>query len=382
MCSGDALELGERRDRLAAVLGALVVDLEQQGLVGLDDQGSVVHRLVRTVRGVRVFPRREVTADSMGACDPHRSRRRRGCPPGDDLRGRSARRAAEREGRRAGRGQGRVRPPARGRGSAAPSRRPRSCRRRWVPQLGDAEEVLGRPRRRRARAARRPGARAQRARPRPRAEARGRRRSRSSAAPPRPSRRRTSTARVDRAVRDVRARSWSAPWPSGHVGAGLRVDVLRRPVGGPGAGRAGRRRVPSGSSTSAATSCRLGDTIGVGTTGHVHRLLEALDAPGIGADRRRRALPRHLRPGAGQHDGGAARRRHGRRRVGRRPRRLPLRQVAPPATSPPRTSSGRWTAPASRPASTSTRWSRRASGWPGSSAGPRRRNVVRALAGA
>ena len=38
---GRPLELGERRDRLAAVRGALVVDLEQQGLVGLDDQGSV-----------------------------------------------------------------------------------------------------------------------------------------------------------------------------------------------------------------------------------------------------------------------------------------------------------------------------------------------------
>jgi hydroxymethylglutaryl-CoA lyase len=29
----------------------------------------------------------------------------------------------------------------------------------------------------------------------------------------------------------------------------------------------------------------IGDTIGVGTTGHVHRLLEALDARGIGPDR-------------------------------------------------------------------------------------------------
>ena len=35
------LELGERRDRLAAVGGALVVDLEQQRLVALHDQGSV-----------------------------------------------------------------------------------------------------------------------------------------------------------------------------------------------------------------------------------------------------------------------------------------------------------------------------------------------------
>ena len=35
------LELGERRDGLAAVLGPLVVDLEQQGLVGLDDQRTL-----------------------------------------------------------------------------------------------------------------------------------------------------------------------------------------------------------------------------------------------------------------------------------------------------------------------------------------------------
>ena len=49
----------------------------------------------------------------------------------------------------------------------------------------------------------------------------------------------------------------------------------------------------------------LGDTIGVGTTGHVHRLIEALGRP---RDRRRApgsALPRHLRPGADQHPGGA-----------------------------------------------------------------------------
>ena len=40
------LELGERRDRLAAVGGALVVDLEQQGLVALHDQraGSGIHQ--------------------------------------------------------------------------------------------------------------------------------------------------------------------------------------------------------------------------------------------------------------------------------------------------------------------------------------------------
>ena len=40
---GAALELGERGDRLAAGVGLLVVDLEQQRLVRLDDQGAVVH---------------------------------------------------------------------------------------------------------------------------------------------------------------------------------------------------------------------------------------------------------------------------------------------------------------------------------------------------
>ena len=38
-----ALELGERRDGAAALVGVLVVDLEQEGLVGLDDQRSVGH---------------------------------------------------------------------------------------------------------------------------------------------------------------------------------------------------------------------------------------------------------------------------------------------------------------------------------------------------
>ena len=38
-----ALQLGERRDRAAAVPGQLVVDLEQEGLVGLDDQRAVGH---------------------------------------------------------------------------------------------------------------------------------------------------------------------------------------------------------------------------------------------------------------------------------------------------------------------------------------------------
>ena len=41
---GGALELGEGRDRLAGIARARVVDLQQQRLVALDDQGSVVHR--------------------------------------------------------------------------------------------------------------------------------------------------------------------------------------------------------------------------------------------------------------------------------------------------------------------------------------------------
>ena len=40
---GGALELRERRDRLAAVDGQLVVDLEQEGLVRLDDERAVIH---------------------------------------------------------------------------------------------------------------------------------------------------------------------------------------------------------------------------------------------------------------------------------------------------------------------------------------------------
>ena len=70
MCSGDALELGERRDRLAAVVGVLVVDLEQQGLVGLDDQGSVGHSLpsLAVLRGYQC-----PTRDRL---DPNRRHRR------------------------------------------------------------------------------------------------------------------------------------------------------------------------------------------------------------------------------------------------------------------------------------------------------------------
>ena len=41
---GSALQLGERGDRLAALGRTVVVDLQQQGLVALHDQGSAGHR--------------------------------------------------------------------------------------------------------------------------------------------------------------------------------------------------------------------------------------------------------------------------------------------------------------------------------------------------
>ena len=92
----------------------------------------------------------------------------------------------------------------------------------------------------------------------------------------------------------------------------------------------------------------LGDTIGVGTTGHVSRLLERLDDRGHRRGPDRRALPRHLRPGAGQHDDRPAPRGHRRRRLDRRAGRLPLRQERDRATSRPRTSCGPSTGRASQ----------------------------------
>ena len=91
---GRPLELGERRDRLAAVGGALVVDLEQQRLVGLDDEGSVVihgHRSAVIAVGSgrdrpsagRGRPRRwrarSSGRSSSGATGWARCRRRRWC---------------------------------------------------------------------------------------------------------------------------------------------------------------------------------------------------------------------------------------------------------------------------------------------------------------
>ena len=74
------------------------------------------------------------------------------------------------------------------------------------------------------------------------------------------------------------------------------------------------------------TEVSLGDTIGVGTPGQVVALLDLLGVARPAGRRRRRALPRHLRPGARQHPGRAAARGHDRGRQRRRPRRLPLRR--------------------------------------------------------
>ena len=116
----------------------------------------------------------------------------------------------------------------------------------------------------------------------------------------------------------------------------------------------------------------LGDTIGTGTTGHVSRLLDALDASGIGPDR----IGVHFHDTYGQalantHDR-AAPRRHGRRRLHRRARRLPLRQERDrqPRDRGPRLGARRGRrGDRGRPRASS---SRRASGWPATSAALRR----------
>ena len=84
---GRALELGERRDRLAAVGGALVVDLEQQRLVGLDDQGpsssGAAHAVGRRPSAGRGRPRRwrarSSGRSSSAGTGWARCRRRRWC---------------------------------------------------------------------------------------------------------------------------------------------------------------------------------------------------------------------------------------------------------------------------------------------------------------
>ncbi len=111
----------------------------------------------------------------------------------------------------------------------------------------------------------------------------------------------------------------------GAAGARLRVDGLRRPVGGRGAADPGRRRRPAAGR----------DGLHRDLARRHHRRRHA--RPGRRAARpaaprrrpgrgRRGALPRHLRPGPRQHDRRAAARRHHRRRERRRSRRLPVRR--------------------------------------------------------
>ena len=98
----------------------------------------------------------------------------------------------------------------------------------------------------------------------------------------------------------------------------------------------------------AADELMLADTIGVGVPGQVKRLLERGRRPG------RPAPAQHAQHRLRQRLRGAGGGRDAVRRLGRRPRRLPVRARAPPATSPPRTCSTCSRARGSTPASTST----------------------------
>ena len=110
----------------------------------------------------------------------------------------------------------------------------------------------------------------------------------------------------------------------------------------------------------------LGDTIGVGH--HRPRAPAARRArrPGHRRGPDRRALPRHLRAGAGQHPGRARRRRHRRRRLHRWPGRVPLRpeRHRQPGHRGPRLGAGRAGHRDRRRPRRAGR--RRACGWPGS----------------
>ena len=89
---------------------------------------------------------------------------------------------------------------------------------------------------------------------------------------------------VDRVGRDVRARSWSGPRAEG---LWVRAYVSMC-FGDPWEGAVPVGQVVDVAQRLMDLGCDqlcLGDTIGVGTTGHVHRLLDALDARGIGPDR-------------------------------------------------------------------------------------------------
>ena len=241
----------------------------------------------------------------------------------DDLRGRSARRPAERVGDRAGR-RSRSSSSSACVGGGPADRRGDQLR---PPEVGAA---AGRRRRaRRAPAARRPdaaaGAGAERARARPGARGRRRATSRSSPAPPRRSRARTSTRRSTTSSRcsspsssrareaglDVRAyvsMCFGDPWEGA-----VAIDQVVA-VGTPAARPRARRSCRSATRSASAPPAHVAAL--------VRRVRRGRDRRGLAGD----ALPRHLRPGARQRARGAAGRRHDVRRVRRRPRRLPVRR--------------------------------------------------------
>ena len=240
---------------------------------------------------------------------------------------------------------------------------------KWVPQLADAAELMdacsGEARPRPA------GAGAQRARPRPGARAGlrhiaifGSRHRDLRAEEPQPQPR--------RAVRDVRADR--APGPRRRARRPrLRLDVLRRPVGGRRPGRAGGR------GRQAALRPRRQPAQPRRHHRRRHR------RPRHGAGRARSSRPgwastssrcTSTTPTARRSPTPTPRCRPASRRSTPAPAASAAARTprAPPATSPPRTWSGCCTGLGHRDtASTSTRSSRPASGWPGSSDGPARR---------
>ena len=172
---------------------------------------------------------------------------------------------------------------------------------KWVPQLADAEELLallgdeGRDL---------PGAGAQRARPRPgpgpRLPARRDLRQRH----PDLRRRRTSTAAwrssspSSSRPYDARATPVSTSGPTCRCASATRG---RAPYPIDQVVRVGKRLFDLG-----ASQLSIGDTIGVGTAGHVTALHRGVRRGRDGHRPAGDALPRHLRAGAGQHPGRAA----------------------------------------------------------------------------
>ena len=239
---------------------------------------------------------------------------------------------------------------------------------KWVPQLADAAELMDAARRGRARL---PGAGAQRARPRPRARARRQAHRDLRLAPPRPSRRRTSTAASTSSSR-CSSRPYGAPATPGSTSAPT------SPCASATRGRAACRSTrsspsASGSSTSAPASSASATPSASAPPATSTALVEAFVDAGHGHRPARDALPRHLRPGPRQHLRRAAGRHHDVRRERRRPRRLPLRQERhrqPRDRGPGLDAAPAWASRRGRPRSRS---STPASGWPATSAGPARR---------